>query len=1174
MLDGSESPISSAIPFQAAPQTAPTIFKHLVPFTELSPTPLSNIEVSIPARHQSTRDPHTSNSSTISSAVTGSTTPISSSSRETRSIRLNNKPRTRTRPPDSRTKSKKGCVAGTPGFQTANSETGSKDQPSIYPKSRRQEFIPPFPPCSERSAVRDLLAEIKSRDTDQSLEQPSFIEFDLSDFSIYLPDNKNYPYELRGLQHLVTRAGCSSFLFDGILTVGNTHRYVSAVPFQICSIGNYGENIHEVDGDIWLQSNINADADIYYRLKTPSPEYREYHDGFLWLANLAKHFVDYCQAAPEQTVFLINFRTDFSQWLREHHGSSPAFQNWYQQYDKDDFRRHITMHIKFLFKETVGVNPELKTEPIFNEVLEMDYIPQQLIVERKTIVTPYVYECFKDLRFGHHLKAMEVSGTPRTQQISQGGCLDLTVNDYVRPSHIEVRVEIPSSIPEPAPRIIQTRSPSSPNAVSPRQRMILNIKSGDVLSVVKDGKGSVWKDEVSRWKTADDCWYVYVQAIHKSTDGTREFDALWLYKASDTSCAKMKYPYQNELFLSDNCTCLQKRITEEEVLSSVKVVWNGRPSERDKRVFIRQTYLENEKFVTLKKAHKRCKHLQAKAGGDPTSHEYQIGQTVLVPPPRKSKFALEPYEVVKFITEGVKEEVAVLRRLQRRQTVDGKGRPNELVYTETLDRIPVRKIEGSCLVRFYKCSDVLNHQIPAPYSRDGTGNAFYITTRLVDVNGIGMVQPIEHNLPASLLQGFDPTEAYARLRGMDLYCGGGNFGRGLEEGGAVHNEWAVDVNREAIYTYFANLPNPNGTKIFFGSVDDLLSQALQGNPKNSNLIPAPGDVDCIFAGSPCQGFSAINSSRNNEQGLKNQSLVASVGAYIDFYRPKYGILENVMTMAQKGRGRDEDVLSQLICAIVGLGYQLQMFVVDAWSCGMPQSRTRLFVSFAAPGLEPLDHPKISHSHPPVKERDRTLGKMANGEAFGRRFRGPTPFEYISAEEGIGELPSIGYGSTYHCTEYPYHISAFPMTERRRQQVESIPKLPRGMNFAKAWNEGRGVLTPEQTSYFPVYRSNGTLRENCSKTSTAWGRMDPKGLITVILSQMAMGDARAGQIIHWDQPRTLTVMEAQRAQGFLDDEILLGGTAASFKILGNSVARGVALALGLALHEAWFKNTPD
>src|SRR5208282_5998642 len=116
------------------------------------------------------------------------------------------------------------------------------------------------------------------------------------------------------------------------------------------------------------------------------------------------------------------------------------------------------------------------------------------------------------------------------------------------------------------------------------------------------------------------------------------------------------------------------------------------------------------------------------------------------------------------------------------RSIDGKGRPNELVYTDKTDKLVASKIQRTCLVRFYGASDVENKSIPTPYNRDGTGNAFYITTKLVEVDGIGMLKPIHDDLPRTLIQGFDPSDPPSRklLRGMDLYCGGGNFGRGLE----------------------------------------------------------------------------------------------------------------------------------------------------------------------------------------------------------------------------------------------------------------------------------------------------------------------------------------------------------------------------------------------------------
>lgn len=86
--------------------------------------------------------------------------------------------------------------------------------------------------------------------------------------------------------------------------------------------------------------------------------------------------------------------------------------------------------------------------------------------------------------------------------------------------------------------------------------------------------------------------------------------------------------------------------------------------------------------------------------------------------------------------------------------------------------------------------------------------------------------------------------------------------------------------------------------MFFGSVDDLLNAAIRGNPRALRAVPLPGDIDFISAGSPCQGFSLLNTNKNNEKSMKNQSLVASVAAYIDVYRPRYALLENVISMAQ------------------------------------------------------------------------------------------------------------------------------------------------------------------------------------------------------------------------------------------------------------------------------------
>lgn len=1050
------------------------------------------------------------------------------------------------------------------------------DRQISCPKSKQNGFKPSLPPSAEELAVQHLQDAKRLQQTLQKhgsrLDLPAgndddTVEIHLSDFAIYRTDDRLHAFELSGLQHLNIRIGFSTLLFEGILSIGDLRHYVKDVPFRLRSIGNYGEDIPHVGNAVWIQSDLNAKSEIFYLLGTPSPEYARFYDEFLWLADLAKHFVDYCQAS-QGTVSINNFRSDFYSWLHSKYGELPDFRDWYRKYNKNDFRSAVSVNIEFLYIESMGIDQELQSHQIWKEILIKSFIPKQLLEEENTIVTQYVYDCFKDMRFGQCLKVPDVARLePLTRKIE----LVKTTNDAQHPA---AEVPVPISTPQDILRDTVIFQRNSTQSAAARKKMLKSIRFGDVLAVTKDGQGSVWKDEGNRWKAADDCWYVLVLAVHTSRSGEQDFDAIWLYRASDTACAKMKYPYPNELFMSDNCTCLQSRITTDEVLKIVRVRWHGQPSAADDSYFIRQTYLENERFVTLTDRHKKCVHLRTskKDASETFPPKYAVGTTVLVAPQRKSKHALEPYEIVEYATDNSR-NMAVLRRLRRRHDIDGCGAKNELVYTEQIEKVPVEKLQRTCLVRFFGGSEVVDGTIPPPYSRNGTGNAFYITSRLIKVNGVQSLQSFGNNAPKSLLQGFNPSAAPPRdvLHGLDLFCGAGNFGRGLEEGGAVQNKWAVDMDKCAIHSYYANLDDPKSTKLFCGSVNDMLSQAMNNNPKKSDLIPGKGDVGFISAGSPCQGFSNLNRQKMNATGLRNQSLVASVAAYIDYYRPKYGLLENVMTMAQKGLGRDEDVLSQFLCCLVGLGYQVQLFVLDAWSCGSSQSRSRLFVSFAAPGLEPLEHPALSHSHPPNKGF-RALGKLANGKAFGHRIHAPTAFQWTPAVEVASDLPDIGNGLTYQCTGVPEHIMSVPTKKTERERISAMPTSPRGLNMAKAWNDGNGVMTPEQWTVFePIHNSKGKKFDIFRPHSTAYGRVHPNSTFPTICCKISANESRQGSVLHWDQNRTLTIMECRRAQGMPDDMVLVGSPSMRMKLVGNSVDRAVALSLGLTLREAWIKN---
>jgi DNA (cytosine-5)-methyltransferase 1 len=525
-------------------------------------------------------------------------------------------------------------------------------------------------------------------------------------------------------------------------------------------------------------------------------------------------------------------------------------------------------------------------------------------------------------------------------------------------------------------------------------------------------------------------------------------------------------------------------------------------------------------------------------------------------------------EIVDFLLKEGNGSVLVRRLLRRAIEFPEAGiKPNELVYTDETFELRRRQIKRKCSIRFYTEEERDAGCIPPPYNRNGTANAFYITSCLNGTGAMAKLEPLARPFPTSLKQAFDPSALPPRrpLRGMDLYCGGGNFGRGLEEGGAVRNKWAVDYDRDAIHTYHANLANPEETALYFGSVNDLLAAAINGH--YSKHVPRPGEVDFISAGSPCQGFSNANQKRLNVTSLRNSSLVASVAAFIDFYRPKYALLENVINMASRStKSRDENVFSQLLCSLVGLGYQVQQFNLDAWSFGNPQSRSRLFVSIAAPGLKLPPHPAISHSHP-AGTGQRALGVAANGLKFGQRRFEPTPFKFVTAAEGTAHLPWIGDGRTQTCISHPDHRLSRNESNLKRILLTQIPYVPRGQSFITAFHAGR-LANPLIEGYC------WENRHKARHLSKSWQRVNPDGLMPTITTAAQPSCSFTGQSVHWGDPRLISVEEARIAQGFPEQDVLIGYPRTQWKIVGNSVARGVALALGISLREAWLSNGPD
>ncbi|PKK51823.1 hypothetical protein CI102_3282 [Trichoderma harzianum] len=1027
---------------------------------------------------------------------------------------------------------------GRPSTPSPSSNVDVPECVLVVPKSCYEDFPPPedMPILSERKAIQALSLITAERGQ-------SFSEIQLDEFAIYI-DRDKFPEEMRSLHQLHTKIGHSSFYFDGIISIGHTKFYVRRVPVAAVPIGNYNSiSKHTVRDNIWLQSPLSHKMSLFYKLGKPAKEYARFFYPFLWVADLAKHFVDFLCIMEEnkRSVSIHHFRSTFAAWLKESHGRSPDFTEWLNQYPSDDYRTSIAANIGFLHKETLGVLDHHKaySHAIWAEIWEFQAFkrspPKIEIANPPTI----------HLAFGDRLQVVPLSLKTKTLR-----------NGLIRQRHLE----FPS-------KLHQSTKPLSTAA----KARIANIRPGDTISTHRDdaASGTLWKRELSEGFADVDRWFALVQSVHVNKKGMRTFDVIWYYQPVDTLCGLMKYPWKNELFLSDHCSCAEtSKIDESEVLGVHDVDFWG-TSTTTAELFCRQTYLqESRRWVTLDETHLQCCHTSP---FPLESHSLKVksGNTYLLHLDLESSFS-EPCEFISSVGAGGR-RVYQFRRLLRRHQVDPNARdarPNELIYSEQTCKVSRDQILGPCSVRFFRDGD----KIPTPYDHDGTGNLFYITHHQITADGVCI--PLKES-PISLHQGFDPLQELQKLRGLDLFCGGGNFGRGLEDGGGIEMKWANDYDAKAIHTYMANVKKPENVHPFLGSIDDLQLSAIQG--QFADNVPRIGDVDFVSGGSPCPGFSRLTNDKTTAAQRKNQSLVAAFASFVDLYRPKYGVLENVLGMIHKKESRDQDVFSQLICSLVGLGYQTQFFFLDASSCGSPQPRPRIFVVFAAPGLELPRKPVQAHSHPP-KTRAIGIGWLPNGQHMAtREMPAATPFKYISAEEATADLPPIHDAKPDICISYPDHRSTSSLTKMMRARISVIPVRPWGMSFAQAWygedkaKAGSGTMTAAERELFSGTSDETDISKqplSMQPQSTAYGRMFPNRLFNTVTTRPTTNDAKNGRLLHWRENRLISVMEARRAQGFRDEDVLLGDPLVQYRIVGNSVARQVAVALGVKFREAW------
>lgn len=1020
--------------------------------------------------------------------------------------------------------------------------SGVKSGQLAFPRSAYEGYQPPLPTTSEF----DALSEFKSILHKQRIQSSEPSDYDfviLEDFSAYRsPREARRPYELAGLETLqVHRGTTDGLLFDGILRLGETRRYVQGIPINTTTVEGYGDpSVADLGNLICMQSPLACRSGIWYQLGQPSQEYQRFFKPFVWLAEFTKHFVDYL--LEMSSVTLEDFRFCFYDWLSARHADDGHFRVWLSSCNLRDFRTTVAANVPYLWNECWGVESEetrLLQQPMWKEVdpFNLTAIPEQPNRETKTVVTPFAHNMFKHMYFNEHLNERDVACKQTMRKIRQTKSkLDLT----------------PFGVKEAYNTALMT--PKTHRSNSPMESS--GISEGDVVCLDADNEGD--------WKVSSSTWYAYVQAVRPAESGERTvLDLLWLYEPHDTTFGAAYYPYENELFLSDNCACGQEGIDAQHVKGKVAVSWFAKDPNVEAGLFVRQKFRTahdegTDDFVTLQESDFRCRCGSRLTDFEDCRYTYDIGDTVLVKSSRRQhrEARLDVAQIVDFDLQA---EQVVLRHLQRQRDTDGEAAPNELRWTDVTSTTSPKHIIRQCHVGFFT-QEVVTTGLPTGYDRGGAGDFYYIVepgTESSSKTDYSTFPPITEELDLVTPPPFE------KLTGLGIFCGGGNLDRGLEDSGAVDFKYAVDWAKGAMHTYRANSREPDKVQCFLGSVNDYLALAMNGS--KARFIALPGGIGLLAAGSPCPGFSSLQPDKASDQSKRNASMVASVVSYVDIFCPQYCILENVVTMtAGMGKDKDQNVFAQIMAAFVAMGYQTRPILMDAWSHGSSQQRSRVFIVASAPGLEPFPLPALTHDHPRAHFTLRALGKSSNGRSFGVRRDEYTPFPAVTASEATADLPDIADGQVRTCPAFPDHHPPSEESADSRERMACIPTQPPGMGLADAVRQG--LVAGKPVEYL---RNCSSVKQGMA--TRLYSRVWSSRLFPTITTALRIACGITGRTLHWEQHRSLTVMELRRAMGFLDSDVIVGTGGQQVKIIGNSVDRKVSFALGLCLRESWAKS---
>jgi DNA (cytosine-5)-methyltransferase 1 len=573
-----------------------------------------------------------------------------------------------------------------------------------------------------------------------------------------------------------------------------------------------------------------------------------------------------------------------------------------------------------------------------------------------------------------------------------------------------------------------------------------------------------------------------------------------------------------------------------------------------------------------------------------------------------SNYGLHSYHICQIISY-TKKGVVTVRRFYRPEDlpeeVCGKDFAYEcpvweVFYSEDVSKVSLDNIEGKCTVCNASQSEFIPHVFMCKSTWDS--QALELTKDSCEAD----FEEKDTFYEEAIKQQVEKEEQQSeKLAAMDMFAGCGGLSEGMHQAGAVETKWAIEFDKEAAAAFQMNNPNAKVYALNINSLllncmkkaglEDYLSPSVDEDARNQaselkaddfESLPRPGEVDFICGGPPCQGYSGMNRFNKGTWSRVQNEMVLGFLSYADVYRPKYFMLENVRNFVVHNKGQ---TFKLVVKTLLELGYQVRFGVLNAGNYGVSQSRKRLFIWGAAPGLKLPEWPSASHvfSCPHLN-----IPYPDGGKYFvHKRMKAGAPLRSVTVQDTIGDLPEIENGAFAPVLDYPGKpVSSFQAFIRGSSQKihDHISKEMNELNLHRCtlipknnpsadWRVLQAIVAeqPEMEKFKDSKGQEYALVPYClpntAKKHNNWrglyGRLDAKGHFpTAITDPNPMG--KVGTVFHPNQDRIVSVRECARCQGFPDAFEFSGTIHNRHRQVGNAVPPPLAKALGVQLRAAY------